>query len=223
VSEPQQHSCKAAILGPLSLESAAPLLRSKTRWVYTHPHDSSLLVKVHIPRLPAAEESGLKAWFSATKDYFLYRSGLTRDLRHFVESRYRDQGLACSRICPIYGVVQTDLGLGLLVSAARAADGALAPTLKTLMDNRQLNKHRVSDLRTLLQSIVDSTLTFADMNYENFVLENAGADDERFVIIDGLGDRTWIPTQRWIRSVRRRKKRHFQQRLESDLSSLGYV
>lgn len=223
MSELEQQSCKASILGPLRLGSIAPLLSSKTRWVYAHPHDSSLLVKVHIPRLSNAEQSALQAWYLAAKDYFLYSTGMVRELRHFVDSRYRDQGLACSRICPIHGVVETDLGLGLLVSAARAADGSLAPTLQVLMENRLLNASRIADLRALLSSMVDSTLTFADMNYENLVLENAGAEDERFVIIDGLGDRTWIPIQRWLRSVRRRKKRHFQQRVERRLSSLGYV
>ncbi|MFG1497409.1 YrbL family protein [Saccharospirillum sp. HFRX-1] len=218
----EQQSCKVTILGPLSLKSGPPLLSSKTRWVYEHPHDSSLLVKVHIPRGPGAQQSGIQAWFAAAKDYFLYSSGMVRELRHFVESRYRDQGLACSRICPIHGVVETDLGLGLLVSAARSADGSLAPTLQTLMDNRLLTASQVADLRALLDSMVDSTLTFADMNYENLVLEHAGDDSERFVIIDGLGDRTWIPTQRWFRSVRRSKKREFQQRVERRLSSLGY-
>lgn len=217
-----QQSCRAAILGPLKLKSGVPLLSSKTRWVYAHPQDPGLLVKVHIPRLPSAQQSGLQAWFAAAKDYFLYSSGMVRELRHFVESRYRDQGLASSRICPIHGVVETDLGLGLLVSAARAADGGLAPTLQTLMDKRLLTPNRVADLRALLNSMVASSLTFADMNYENLVLENAGDEAERFVIIDGLGDRTWIPTQRWFGSIRRRKKRDFQQRVERRLSSLGY-
>lgn len=222
MSEPEQQSCKAAILGPLSLQSVPPLLSSKTRWVYAHPYDSSLLVKVHIPRLPAEQSSGLQARFSAAKDYFMYSSGMVRELRHFVESRYRDQGLASSRICPIHGVVETDLGLGLLVSAAKAADGSLAPTLQVLMDNRELNASRIADLRALLNSMVDSTLTFADMNYENLVLEHAGTENERFVVIDGLGDRTWIPTQRWFKRIRQRKKYHFLQRVERRLSSLGY-
>ncbi|PTY36337.1 hypothetical protein BGP77_03250 [Saccharospirillum sp. MSK14-1] len=114
------------------------------------------------------------------------------------------------------------MGLGLLVSAAKAADGSLAPTLQVLMDNRELNAPRVADLRALLSSMVGSTLTFADMNYENLVLEHAGADNERFVVIDGLGDRTWIPTQRWFKRIRQRKKHHFLQRVERRLSSLGY-
>lgn len=218
----EQQSNKAAILGPLRLKAREPLLSSKTRWVYEHPHDASLLVKVHIPRRPPEAQKGFKAWFARTKDHFLYSSGIVRELRHFVASRYQDQGLATHRICPIHGVVETDIGLGLLVSAARDVNGHLAPTLQTLMDNRRLNGEQIKDLRALLDSMVNSSLTFADMNYENIVLENAGGESERFVIIDGLGDRTWIPTQRWFRSLRRRKKREFQARVERRLSNLGY-
>ena len=213
---------QGAATGPLQLRGRSPLLSSKTRWVYEHPSDASLLVKVHIPRLPSEPQSGFKAGFARRKDHFLYMSGLVRELRHFVESRYQDQGLATHRICPLHGVVETDLGLGLLMSAARDAQGQLAPTLKTLMDNRQMTGHRLADIRALLDSLVTSDLTFADMNYENIVLENAGKADERFVIVDGLGDRTWIPVQRWFASVRQSKKRQFQARVERRLSGLGY-
>ncbi|MDB2448833.1 PhoP regulatory network YrbL family protein [bacterium] len=219
-TEPQ--SCKEVILGPLVLSDQAPLLSSKTRWVYQHPGDASLLVKVHIDRRPTESQGGFQAAFARAKDRFLYSTGMVRELRHFVASRYRNQGLASQRICPIHGVVETDLGLGLLVTAARANDGQLAPTLQSLMDQQQLTTDQVMDLRALLESMVASDLTFADMNYENIVLENAGGENERFVIIDGLGDRTWIPTQRWFRAVRRRKKRVFRARVERRLSSLGH-
>ncbi|HET8903867.1 MAG TPA: YrbL family protein [Saccharospirillum sp.] len=212
----------ARVFGPLHLHEQTPLARSKTRWIYQHPNDPDLLIKVHIPRLNKDPQSGLKAWAERLKDRFLYTSGIERDLRHYIASRYEDYGPICQRIWPIHGIVETDIGLGLLVAAARDANGALAPTLRVLLDNRQLTPQRVTDLHALLDLLVESPLTFADLNLENIVLEGAGAEPEQFVIVDGLGDRTWIPTQRWVKWERQRKKKEFRAKVHRYLKETGY-
>ncbi|HET8903094.1 MAG TPA: YrbL family protein [Saccharospirillum sp.] len=212
----------ARVFGPLHLQEQTPLARSKTRWIYQHPNDPDLLIKVHIPRLNKDPQSGLRAWAERLKDRFLYTSGIERDLRHYIASRYEDYGPVCQRIWPIHGIVETDIGLGLLVAAARDAHGNLAPTLRVLLDHGQLTPARVADLRALLDSLVESPLTFADLNLENLVLEGAGAGQERFVIVDGLGDRTWIPTQRWVKWVRQAKKREFRTKVQRYLKEAGY-
>jgi hypothetical protein len=75
-------------------------------------------------------------------------------------------------------------------------------------------------LDRLLQSLLDTALMIGDLNQENIVLKNAGHTDERFVLIDGLGERTWIPTQSLLGWVNRRRKRAFvatmRQRLQGD-------
>ena len=74
----------------------------------------------------------------------------------------------------------------------------------------------------VLDSLVESPLTFADLNLENIVLEGAGASREQFVIVDGLGDRTWIPTQRWVKWERQRKKKEFRAKVHRYLKETGY-
>jgi hypothetical protein len=211
----------ALVFGPLSLAEGLLLTRSKTRYIYKHPNDPSLLVKVHIPRVQAGSQKGLKARLESLKDRFLYTSGIERDLRHFIASRYQDYGPVCQRIWPVHGVAQTDMGLGLLVAAARDEQGHLAPTLRTLLDEKRLTPSRVNDLKMLVDWVVESPLTFADLNLENIVLEGAGGGLERFVIIDGLGDRTWIPTQRWFRWVRQAKKKEFRAKVHRYLEESG--
>lgn len=210
------------VFGPLQLTGQAPLARSKTRWIYQHPNDPDLLIKVHIPRLDKGRQHGVGAWVERLKDRFLYTSGIERDLRHYIASRYQDYGPVCQRIWPIHGIVETDIGLGLLVAAARDAQGALAPTLRVLLDDQQLTPQRIADLQALLDSLVESPLTFADLNLENIVLQGAGSGGEQFVIVDGLGDRTWIPTQRWVKWVRQAKKKEFRGKVQRYLREHGY-
>lgn len=200
--------------GPIALAGREPLLNSKTRWVYEHPDSPGLLIKVHMRRYGATPPTGLKGWFECRKDHFLYTTGILRELKQFVESRYQGPNGPCypeiqPYIEPVLGVVDTDIGLGLLVSAARDAEGNLAPSVLRLRRQGAMTPERHIRLDRLLQALLDTRLMIGDLNQENIVLKNAGEPDERFVLIDGLGERTWIPTQSLISWVNRRRKRAF--------------
>jgi hypothetical protein len=213
------------MLEPVNLAGHKPLLNSKTRWVYEHPDTPEVLIKVHMRRFDRVPTAGLKGWFEHRKDHFLYSTGMLRELNQFVESRYQGPSGPYypeiqPYIEPVYGVIDTDMGLGLLVSAARDAAGNLAPSVLRLRRQGALTPERHVRLDRLLQALLDTPLMIGDLNQENIVLKNAGLADERFVLIDGLGERTWIPTQRWVSWVNHRRKRNFvatmRQRLKAD-------
>lgn len=217
-----EHRKGKQLLDELTLNVHEPLVRSKTRWIFEHPADSNFLIKVHIPRLSLSNEQSFRALAEQKKDRFLYLSGMLRDFRQYIDSQYGDVGMIRDRITPIHGVVKTDLGLGLIVSAIRAADGQLAPTLKRLFEQKALSESRIKDLKVLLNAIVDSRLTFADLNLDNIVLQGADSEQEQFVVIDGLGDRTWIPVQQWFGWLRKHKKKQFQAKVIRFLRESGY-
>lgn len=210
------------ILDPVTLTSHTPLLNSKTRWVYEHPDTRDVLIKVHMSRMDQKPAQGLKGWFARQEDHFMYTTGMLRELKQFVESRYRDYGDIVHHIAPVYGVVDTDLGLGLLVAAARDAQGNLAPTVRKLMQQRAMTVTRQQKLEQVLQAIEKTDLVIGDLNAENIVLQGAGREDERFVIIDGLGERTWIPTQSLIKAVGKRRKQAFVAKMRRRLAGLAH-
>lgn len=211
------------ILSPLALSGQDPLLTSKTRRVFQHPEDDRLLVKVHISRKLVPGVDGIRAWLSNKQDHFLYTTGIMRELQQFVESRYRDYGEIVEHIAPIYGVIDTDLGMGLIVAAVRDSRGQLAPTVRRLFRDGAMNAERCASLDRLLNAIQETSLVIGDLNQENIVLEDAGNPNERFMIIDGLGERTWIPTQRWLPFVGNRQKRHFVTKVRAKLESVNHV
>ncbi|MEX1057139.1 MAG: YrbL family protein [Natronospirillum sp.] len=196
------------ILAPLTLSDRTPLLNSKTRHIYVHPDNEQLLVKVHIDRKPAPGVVGLGAWWAYQKDRFLYTTGVMRELQQFVASRYRyDPIVRC--IAPVYGVVDTDVGMGLLVAAVRDAEGRLAPTVRRLFREQAMTPERCHQLDTVLTLILTTPLVIGDLNEENIVLQNADGQNEAFMLIDGLGERTLLPAQRWIGWLKHRQKKRF--------------
>ncbi|MEX2320644.1 MAG: YrbL family protein, partial [Saccharospirillum sp.] len=150
-------------LEPVTLASREPLLNSKTRWVYEHPDTPDLLIKVHMQRFGAQRQTGLKGWLERRKDHFLYTTGILRELKQFVESRYLGPNGPCypeiqPYIEPVYGVVETDIGLGLLVSAARDAEGNLAPSVLRLRRQGAMTSERHAKLDKMLQALLDTRL-----------------------------------------------------------------
>lgn len=202
-----------SVLSPVELAHVTPLLHSKTRMVFEHPLDPNLLIKVHKSRKNLAEARGVRVWMANVEDHFQYSTGILRDLTQFVESRYRDYGRVTEYIAPIYGVIDTDLGLGLLVAAARDSAGLIAPTVRTLLDDGRMTAGRAKALKLMLDAIVETELVIGDLNLENIVLDKADSPDERFLIIDGLGERTFFPVQHWFKFLSARQKRIFAEKV----------
>lgn len=210
------------MLGKVSLSGHKPLTISKTRYVYEHPDSPELLIKVHIDRLVGQSHP---SWFERRKDYFLYHSGIVRELDRYVEAHYGrfDYGDVVGHLAAIHGVIETDLGIGLLVAAVRDAAGALAPTVAKLRQQNLMNAARREKLLQLLERIESSSLILGDLNQGNIVLQSAGVEaDERFMIIDGLGERTWIPTQRFLPIVAHRRKARFITKMRRRLQDVGH-
>jgi len=159
------------------------------------------------------------------KDHFLYTTGILREFKQYIEACYpaRREDPIVGYIAPIHGVIQTDIGLGMLVSAMRDSQGNLAPTVRRLLMDKALTPSRYEKLQRFLDSVIASDFPLGDLNRENVVLQWAGDEaKERYMIIDGLGDRTLIPAGQWFSRVAGRRKRRFVQRLRNSLVEAGY-
>lgn len=200
----------------LRLSDSTPLATGTTRLIFEHPDDPSLLVKVHRQSSPPVVGRGLKGLFRTLEDRFVYMTGFMREFRPYVLSRYGEHGNIVNHIAPINGMVDTDLGLGLVVPAYRDSSGNLAPTLKTVIRSGGLDTYRLAKLEQLLNDL-ETDLVIGDLNMDNIVLAWLPAEGEQFMIIDGLGERTLLPVQRWFPIVSRRKKARFARKVRERL------
>ncbi|TGG95264.1 hypothetical protein E4656_02260 [Natronospirillum operosum] len=207
----------------LHLAGSSPVGKGKTRWVFEHPHDPDLLIKIHRHRVDTATGPFWKRWWARKQDRFLYRSGILRELSVFVDSRYGDQHAVNQHIVPVYGVADTDRGLGLVVAAARDISGQLAPTVLKLRKSGEMTPGRARALDKMLTLILDTDLLIGDLNQENIVLSQAGSEQEKFMLIDGLGERTLIPIQSWCTWAARRQKRVFVEKMRRRLRREGLL
>jgi hypothetical protein len=97
----------------------------------------------------------------------------------------------------IVGYQSANLGIALVVKAELDKEGNYAPTLKQLLDRKKFNNQIKEDLNYFIKQLRTSSLSVYDLNPNNLVYSyNPVQKCDHFVLIDGTGDKTFIPIQR---------------------------
>ncbi len=161
------------------------------RIVFAHPDSSDLLIKVISPRyidyMNRARRLTTKLrrlpyyWFYINElvEHVSLREANVPD-RHFIQD--------------IVGLVDTNLGLGMVVRAIRKRDGGLADSLSEVIDGGQFTSLHRRALVELLAWIESTYVIIRDLTARNIVWDECG---QHFVVIDGIGAR-YLPSLRTV-------------------------
>lgn len=196
---------------PLALKDATPIAKGGVRLVYPFPGNPDLLVKVMRPEVVSGRYGERGTWFRRNRRYGPYILFM-REIREYVAACTGHGGNA-SFVHKITGLVDTDLGLGLVMEAARDAEGNLAPTAAKLIFEGRYDENAAAALEEFLTDILESNVVFADLHERNIVYARGRDGRDRFVMIDGLGSSTFLPFKSWSRTINRRAKRKRIERL----------
>ena len=161
------------------------------RIVFAHPESSDLLIKVISPRyinyMNTARKFSTK--FRRLPYYWFYINELVEHVslrevgvpdRHFIQD--------------IVGLVDTNLGLGMVVRAIRKENGDLADSLAQIIDAGLFGEVHHRALEALLAWIESTYVIVRDLTARNIVWNEGG---QHFVVIDGIGAR-YLPSLRTI-------------------------
>ena len=206
----------------LTLKQNDPIAVGKTRYVYVHPEHKQSLIKIH-RRIEYTEHRGIaKRWFDELEDYFVYRTGFLRELRVYFDSRYQGLDSFAPYIAPIEGIVDTDLGIGLVCRGVFDEKGDLAPTLGSLIRNKDMPPERVAILEEFITALVETDLVVGDLNFGNVVLERDSDGHEKFYLIDGLGERTFFRIQTYSKRARQKRKAIFVEKVRRRVARITH-
>ncbi len=174
----------------VELKNARPLASGAYRDVFQHPRDDGLLIKVIKPIF--AERDARRAnWFEKWRGLGAYKS-LMREIEKYLILRRRGQH-NLPFIQHFAGIVETDLGLGMVVRKVRARDGGIAPTIAEIVRTRGLDPDLVACIDALRDDVIRHHVVFGDISANNIVEAADAEHAHRLVIIDGLSDRLWLP------------------------------
>lgn len=202
----------------IALSHREPFARGRKRLVFEHPDDPGLVIKVFRPKF-AAPAPGWAPW-QGLRRYYVCVHMVLREMREHIEAR-RDGGVLPSFVPRIVGLADTDLGLGVVVEAARGGDGGFAPTLKSMLQAGQVDAQAVADLRRFCAEIEACELVIGDMHAGNVVYACDADGGARFMLVDGLGDKTLVPLLKMSRLLARRARRRKTRRLLAAVERQG--
>lgn len=195
----------------LELRSRTPLATGHLRLVFADPNDSSRLVKVMRPEAVEQRWGGAARWHKRLPRARHY-SGFVRELHEYVALHARGP-VRDAPIARALGLVETDYGLGFVVEKLCGTDGELAPTLEALVRRDGRADWIVRGLEDWIASVIAHNVIVGDVNLGNFVHGVDRGNRERFVMIDGFGEKNVFPYCSMSRALNRWNSRRLYARL----------
>jgi hypothetical protein len=194
----------------IELSHCQPIASGNNRDVFAHPDDPDLLIKVVKPEAyarRATRRAGVRTGFRRFRQYLPF----LRECQEHIVSRL-DAGGVPDFVQTVVGFVDTDRGLGLVVRAERDRSGAYARTLAKLVAEGAYDAEAQQAVERYLAAFQASDVIVTDMGAKNLVYAWSEKHGAHFVLIDGYGEKNFIPFNslfKWFlrRSQRKRVRR----------------
>ena len=175
----------------ITLKDIAPVANGLNQNIHQHPHDPDLLIKTLRPD-KAKQRFLRKRGLPVRRRHGIY-TGWFRELREYLALRARITGGHPPFLQQFYGFVETDLGLGLVVGKIKDRSGALAPNLGSVVRAGGFTAEQRQQLDTLRHWLNEHHVVTNDLTKSNILCAWTEALGNHLVIIEGLGDHSFIP------------------------------
>ena len=200
----------------ISLEGIEPVAAGGRRYIYEHPDDPALLIKV------MRQDNLQHRWFDAPWYRRLARTGpyvsYMREFKEYLTSRrYSDEP---SPVARVVGLVDTDLGLGLICEKVIGDDGRMAPSLERLVKTQGMTPAINALINRLFEEVLRHYVIVNDLHAANVVYGTDSRGGPRLVIIDGFGEKNVLPLTSMSRRHNARRARLKFERLRAQLAAI---
>lgn len=209
----------------LTLKHTQPVISGTNRHVFQHPDNDGWLIKViraeiadnHRKGGPTKRKKGRSYRYPSRHGVY---TSFIRELDEYLAVRARHcEHVPC--IQQMFGIVETDFGLGLVVEKLRGRDGHLASTLRKLVETNGFTQEIRKKFDEYIDVIVGHDIVTSDFNPNNIVYAVDEKFGERFVLVDGLGEKAAIPVNKYNRYINKRSNLRRAKRAIHLLERLG--
>lgn len=208
----------------LALCRTQPLAIGHQRAVYQHPERDDLLIKTMRPEAVAHRWNARGRWIKRMPRARHY-SVFLREMKEYIAALalVPDANPPIAR--PI-GLVETDLGLGLVCEKVRGPEYAMARTLHAhYRECGGAPPWAPAALEEFLQGLLRYNVIVGDLNAANLVYGSDSRGGPRLLMVDGFGEKSIIPLSSmspWLnRHFIRRRYRRMLRHLARPVASWG--
>jgi hypothetical protein len=180
-------------LAMLKLRESEPVAQGHKRFVFQHPTDSNLLIKVLQPEVVEARWGRGRPWYKGGR-YRQYVSLQREFSEHLALAARFPNGVPVLQ--KLLGIVETDYGIGAVVEKLTGRDGGLAPSLAELVRRDGVTSQILERVEHFRNELLHYGVVVGKLHDRNLVLAVRDGE-ERFVMIDGYGEKAAIPINVW--------------------------
>ena len=190
----------------IQLNHLTPIASGNNRDVFVHPDDADLLIKT--VKLEALEKrsSPDARWSKCLFRRYRHYQTFLRECQEHLVSRLDETGVT-DFVHTVVGFVDTDRGLGLVTRAERDQSGGYAKTFMKLIEEDRFDEEAWRAFERFKESFLASPMIVTDLSLRNMVYSYSGPGGPHFVIIDGFGEKNFIPFNSSFRWCHMRSKR----------------
>jgi hypothetical protein len=202
----------------LLLAGRDPLAVGHLRSVYQHPQHRDQLIKLMRADVVEKRWNARGRWLKRlprTRHYI----GYLRELKEYIAARARSETGELP-IVRMIGLVETDLGLGLVSEKIVDTDGALAPTLAAVYARRGFTQELHAALDAFVRGLLAGNVIVGDMHAWNIVYGSDSRGGPRLVMIDGFGEKHAIPVSSMSRAINHYRTQRLYRRMLAQLERL---
>lgn len=192
--------------------------RGASKLVYEFPGDEAKLIKLMNP-LNVSEDGG-----------FVKHGFLKRKMFQGIYRQFRRELLQYLQLCKVnykknqfifpmetpYGFVETDQGLGLVVEKIVGPSGS-GETVSDLCQSGHFSAKHAQALKQFFNDCCEMHVVFGEVNPAGIMYTENRTGRPEFVLVDGMGEKLFIPVRaifksvnaNYVRKVEERTKKRF--------------
>ncbi|OLS47053.1 YrbL family protein [Rhodovulum sulfidophilum] len=184
---------------PLVLRDKPQVARGNKRALFLIDGYPDVVVKVVLPREGGTNMAGpkrlLRRFLPSTNYRFLFREYKCYLAAKLAQAGQSGQSGALP-IIELRGLVQTDLGPGMIEELIKDGEGNPGTSLRQMVQRKVFEEHHLELLNDFVRRIFAWRVRANDLNPSN-ILFGQRAGISQFVLVDGLGDSHLIPVRTW--------------------------
>jgi len=196
----------------LELADREPFAIGGRRACYVHPHDQDRCIKVILEHMRPAQLRRSHAWWKRLHHEGYYDENI-QDLKIYRYLSLRHGAAIHQHLPRVFGLVETDLGVGLDVELIRDADGRISLSGKGYIIEQGLTGAFREPMQALEAFLLRYRIQFRDPFPHNLSVQIGKDDTLRLFIVDGLARKSRIPFDRLPRVFAERRIHKKMQRL----------
>lgn len=188
----------------IKLANLKPFANGGNRLCFVHPDNKNLCIKVARPNFSPAEKRQRKGFPKNLKPLSRFDdSQIEHDVLSDIHRRLGDEVL--SMIPRSHGMINTDLGPGIITRLVTNADGKISVTLLQYLWEQGLTPEIQQSIKQFCEHWQALVVPSRDLLLHNIVVEQRADKECHLIVIDGLGWSDMIPLVKFSKRLAHRK------------------